>query len=157
MNWQSILTIHMIPIRWSTCLCVTKIWRISIQSYPACFSWWRIALPPDNIGHTRDLFTLPYFLNAFSFALKHILAVFRIITDLPDGKHYDKLHILKRFFFCFAYSEPERSDISGYKIKVELFTEITDVPFCRPCFRLNFLKLDSSHSPHCCSCTGDNP
>ena len=82
---------------------------------------------PDNIGHTRDLFTLPYFLSALSFALKHILAVLRIITDLPDGKHYDELHIFKWFFFCFAYSEPERSNIPGYKIKVELFTEITYV------------------------------
>ena len=59
--------------------------------------------------------------------LKHILAVLRVITDLPDGKHNDELHILKWFFFCFSYSEPERSDISGDKIKVELFTEITYV------------------------------
>ena len=64
---------------------------------------------------------------ALSFAFKHILAVLRAITDLPDGKHNDELHILKWFFFCFAYPEPESSDISGYKIKVELFTEITYV------------------------------
>ena len=28
---------------------------------------------------------------------------------------------------CFAYSEPERSDVSRYKVKIELFTEITNV------------------------------
>ena len=38
----------------------------------------------------------------------------------------DKFHILKGFFLSFAYSEPERSDIYGYQIKIELFPEITN-------------------------------